>query len=652
MSFLSKASLKVLLIGGFLSCALLTAISGGVGIVSLGQIKSVMAKTSRDVTQSVQFQNKRVQSLVQIRGIIRQVIDADAIDQLESAGGELSTLKNHLAKGSEQMELMLSNIDQLMAMKQQQLEAFKDLQGLMATIKQILNGITTLTIRSVEVSVDESIASIEQETLHIKTGVGELIRNEHQGVKSDGDLEMMLSESGISDGMDELMMVSEMSISAVRAAMSVQSKTNRQLVVVNDMFTASDPESLDKVYKEILLLKGHINSELVELPSDSTTTEMKSDLARLGQAFTKILEAKQRDLTASQSLAAQETEILSLMDQMDGRLIRESKTMADRLKHAMGNSHYRTKVWQRSQGIIVCIAIGLAVIIGFLLSGVITRPLNNIIGGISSGANEVQSASDQISGIGEILAKGASDQAASLEETSSSMEEMSSMAKKNTHNAGQADGLMKQASQSIEHANRSMEDLTRSMTDISNASKETSQIIRTIDEIAFQTNLLALNAAVEAARAGEAGAGFAVVADEVRNLAMRAAQAASDTEALIKGTVNQVSEGAKIVEQANDTFRKVDKSVSQVAGLVSEIVVASEEQTRGIVRINDALLEMDNVVQQNVSHAEESTQAVQKLDDQARDLDQYVSDLVRMVTGGKKSAAKASEPVLLLPEKK
>jgi methyl-accepting chemotaxis protein len=148
---------------------------------------------------------------------------------------------------------------------------------------------------------------------------------------------------------------------------------------------------------------------------------------------------------------------------------------------------------------------------------------------------------------------------------------MASMTRQNAENSAQADNLMQEANQVVETANSSMAQLIDAMGDISKASEETSKIIKTIDEIAFQTNLLALNAAVEAARAGEAGAGFAVVADEVRNLAMRAADAAKNTAALIEGTIKKVEGGSDLVLETNESFKEVAERTSKVGELVAEI---------------------------------------------------------------------------------
>ena len=204
-------------------------------------------------------------------------------------------------------------------------------------------------------------------------------------------------------------------------------------------------------------------------------------------------------------------------------------------------------------GVIVVVGLGLS----FLMARSISRPINQVIDGLSDGADQVASGSSQVSSASQSLAEGASEQAAGLEETSSSIEEMASMTHQNANNANQANTLMAETSRVVDDANDSMAKLTESMKEISTASEETAKIIKTIDEIAFQTNLLALNAAVEAARAGEVGAGFAVVADEVRNLAMRAADAAKNTANLIEGSVKKIKTGSEIVSKTNEAFGKV-----------------------------------------------------------------------------------------------
>ncbi|MBI5588986.1 MAG: hypothetical protein HY881_00740 [Deltaproteobacteria bacterium] len=281
----------------------------------------------------------------------------------------------------------------------------------------------------------------------------------------------------------------------------------------------------------------------------------------------------------------------------------------------------------------IVLFVGVSIFVGnlILLARKIASPLQLICDSINKGADQVASAATQVSSASQTLAEGSSEQAASIEETSSSLEEISSMTKQNASNAAQADSLMKQANQVVSKANTSMNQLTSSMQDISKASEDTSKIIKTIDEIAFQTNLLALNAAVEAARAGEAGAGFAVVADEVRNLAMRAADAAKNTAALIEVTVKKITDGTVLVKVTNDAFLEVANSTRKVGELVGEIASASNEQAQGISQVNNAVTEMDKVTQQNAATAEESASASEELNAQAEEMKSFVAELSAMV---------------------
>lgn len=273
---------------------------------------------------------------------------------------------------------------------------------------------------------------------------------------------------------------------------------------------------------------------------------------------------------------------------------------------------------------------GMAVMIGcfYAVGKKLIADLQHIADNLGNSADEINSASKLVTNATHTLAQGASSQAASIEETSSSLEEMSSMTKGNAENAAEAKNLMAETRTIVTKVNEHMNKMAEAIRKVTSTSEETSKIIKTIDEIAFQTNLLALNAAVEAARAGEAGAGFAVVAEEVRNLAMRAAEAAKNTEKLIQNTISVVKESSDLTGMTQKTFSENVEIAKKVENLVNEIAAASIEQSQGIQQINKAVAELDSVTQRNASTAEESASAAEELNSQSASMKANVGQLL------------------------
>jgi methyl-accepting chemotaxis protein len=257
--------------------------------------------------------------------------------------------------------------------------------------------------------------------------------------------------------------------------------------------------------------------------------------------------------------------------------------------------------------------------------------LREVAGQMEDVTHQMAAAASQISVSSGTLAEGAAKQAASLDDTSSSSEEINIMSQKSSEGSRQASDRMLEATQTVELANRTLHEMMSSMDAINTSSDNISRIIKVIDEIAFQTNILALNAAVEAARAGEAGMGFAVVAQEVRSLAQRCAEAARDTSRMIEQSIAFSQDGKEKFEQLAKSIQSITEIAAGARVLVDEVKKSSEEQTKGVEQIVNAISQAEKVTQSNAANAEENAAAGEELSSQSESLKNIVDNLIAMV---------------------
>lgn len=422
----------------------------------------------------------------------------------------------------------------------------------------------------------------------------------------------------------------------IASAFTLQSCCYETDALTKDSLLTTDLAAIRHIDKNIQETITRAEKSLVVLPKNKNTDSARASLETLRGLLTRTLGAKSNMIVAANELITTSEALESKMRKQEERLARESQDTKAHVDRTLAQSTASVRGQQIVQMIVVTAGFFISLVLGVVVTRSITGPIRRIMQGLNDGSEEIATAADQVSQTSLSLSSGASQQAASIEETSASMEEMASMISLAAQNAGEANGLMTEANHAVEEGQQAMERLAGAIHEIRASADATAKIVKTIDDIAFQTNLLALNAAVEAARAGEAGKGFAVVAEEVRNLAQRSAEAARNTGEMIEESVHKAENGVVVTDETNKAFEAIAQRSQQVGHLIGEIASSSREQAQGVEQINKAVVEMDGVTQSNAANAEESASASEELSSQAGGLRNMVHDLRGLVDGDKR----------------
>lgn len=244
---------------------------------------------------------------------------------------------------------------------------------------------------------------------------------------------------------------------------------------------------------------------------------------------------------------------------------------------------------------------------------------------LGANADEVLALAGELATRNERQAQGLGESTASLDDVTRRVEEAAEAAR----GASEAVGA---ARREAEGSGQMVSETSAAMTDIERSSEQIADIIGVVDELAFQTRLLALNAAVEAGRAGDAGRGFQIIAQEVRSLADRSGAAAGEIKELISGSRRKVALGVSLVGRTGGALRRVSEEIGGIDALVGGIARASAEQAHTLSDVNGALNKIERIVSQNAGMAEETSANAENLRLTADRLDTLVKRFARPTT--------------------
>ncbi|MBJ6752422.1 methyl-accepting chemotaxis protein [Geomonas anaerohicana] len=240
-------------------------------------------------------------------------------------------------------------------------------------------------------------------------------------------------------------------------------------------------------------------------------------------------------------------------------------------------------------------------------------------------SSSIASASTQLQGTSAQIATGAEEVASQTGTVATGSEEMAATSadiarncvlaaeasRQSTESANQGAKVVQETIVGMEEIAGRVRRTSKTVEALGHRSEEIGDIVGTIEDIADQTNLLALNAAIEAARAGEQGRGFAVVADEVRALAERTSKATKEIGAMIKAIQGETRDAVRAMDEGVQEAEKGAASSQRSGQALDDILRCISEVSLQVSQIATAAEEQTATTSEVTSNIQQITDVVQ-----------------------------------------
>jgi methyl-accepting chemotaxis protein len=282
-----------------------------------------------------------------------------------------------------------------------------------------------------------------------------------------------------------------------------------------------------------------------------------------------------------------------------------------------------------------------------------TQSFSKLIAGILGIANNIVVTVDVLRSRAELLAVGSNNQSVQASQIAGASEELCQTIvaiAKNTSVAAEtstkamdiavkgktiADGAV----ETINNVHNSSITLSTLFDKLNERVREIDSVVGVINGIADQTNLLALNASIEAARAGKQGLGFAVVANEVRKLAERTIAATADISQKITAVQAEMGETTHSMTQSTDNVLRSTHDIKQVDISLNDILSSAQKARDEITQIAAAIDQQSKASSDVTNNIAETANIAQNMNTISSDVMHQVNALVKIVEELRSSTA-------------